>query len=128
MFRGLCTYFPSFIGSTPKLEPTIPVQMQFSSAAFVHLAVATVPISRHVIDADVGKAARTATAFTKRMMTMVSVKLGSTYGPKKRSNYCLTYFIRMVCSLGHDRRRRFNRELFKDPLLPKRHLFISHCR
>ena len=46
----------------PKLEPTIPVQVQLLSAAFVHLAVAVAPTFKHVIDAKAGettKAART---------------------------------------------------------------------
>lgn len=77
----------------PKLDPTIPVQVQFLSAAFVHLAVAAVPTFRHVIDADAGETARTARAVTKRM-TMFAVELGSRYEiPKKRSNHRLKYFI-----------------------------------
>ena len=42
----------------PKLDPTIPLQVQFWSAAFVHLAVAVAPTFRHVIDADPGEATK----------------------------------------------------------------------
>ena len=48
----------------PKLDPTVPVHVQFSSAAFVHLAVAVAPTFRHVIDADAGEKTRT----TRRMV------------------------------------------------------------
>lgn len=58
----------------PKLEPTIPVQVQFLSAAFVHLAVAAVPTFRQVIDADTGETARIARAVPKKI-TMFAVEL-----------------------------------------------------
>lgn len=57
---------PPFTGSTPKLDPTVPVQVQFSSAAFVHLAVAVAPTLRHVIDADAGDKTRTARVMDKK--------------------------------------------------------------
>ena len=50
----------------PKLDPTVPVQVQFSSAAFVHLAVAVAPTFRHVTDADAGEKTRTARTVVKR--------------------------------------------------------------
>lgn len=60
----------------PKLDPTIPDQEQFSSAAFVHLAVAVAPTFRHAIDADAGETVRTARAMVK-MITMLARELGS---------------------------------------------------
>lgn len=50
----------------PKLDPTLPVQVQFSSAAFVHLAVAVAPTLRHVIDADAGDRERIVRTMVKR--------------------------------------------------------------
>lgn len=55
----------------PKLDPTIPIQVQFSSAAFFHLAVAVDPTSRQVIDADAGERARTTRARFKRIVMFV---------------------------------------------------------
>ena len=65
VFQGLCTYFPLFAGTRPKFEPTTPVHVQLSSAAFVHLAVAVAPTFRHVIDAAAGEAARSVRATVK---------------------------------------------------------------
>ena len=76
--KKVCTYFPPFTGSMPKLDPTTPVQVQFSSAAFVHLAVAVAPTFRHVIDADAGDKTRTARVMVKRA-NMITVELGSAY-------------------------------------------------
>ena len=78
-FRLSTTYFPLFARRMPKLEPTTPVQVQFSSAAFVHLAVAVAPTFRHVIDAYAGEAARTARA-TVEGTIMFAVDLGSADG------------------------------------------------
>lgn len=54
----------------PKLEPTVPVQVQLLSAAFVHLAVAVAPTFKHTIDAKAGETAKTA-----RMMDKSSIML-----------------------------------------------------
>ena len=71
----------------------MPVQVQFLSEAFVHLAVAVAPTFRHVIDANVGETARTARAVIERMI-MFTVELGSVDGVRKRSsNQCLKYQI-----------------------------------
>ena len=69
----------------PKLEPTIPVQVQFLSEAFVHLAVAVAPTFRHVIDANAGETARTARAVVERMI-MFTVELGSADDVRKKSS------------------------------------------
>ena len=79
-----CTYFPPFTGSMPKLDPTTPVQVQFSSAAFVHLAVAVAPTFRHVIDADAGDKTRTARV-TVRRANIIIVELGSAYDNWKKA-------------------------------------------
>ena len=78
LLKEVCTYFPPFTGSMPKLDPTIPVQVQLSSAAFVHLAVAVAPTLRQVIDADAGDKTRTARV-TVRRANIVTVELGSAY-------------------------------------------------
>ena len=52
----------------PKLDPTVPVQVQFSSAVFVHLAVAVAPTFRHVIDVYPGETARNTTATAMRII------------------------------------------------------------
>ena len=73
LLKEVCTYFPLFTESMPKLDPTSPVQVQFSSAAFVHLAVAVVPTLRQVIDADAGERAKTTKASLK-MIVMFAMR------------------------------------------------------
>ena len=70
----------------PKLDPTTPIQVQFSSAAFVHLAVAVAPTLRHVIDADAGDKIRTARE-TIRRANMITVELGSAYDRLEESKH-----------------------------------------
>lgn len=75
----------------PKLEPTIPVHVQFLSAPFDHLAVAVVPTFRHLIDADAGETARTARAVVERMI-MFAVEFDSSDDLyKESSSHCLKY-------------------------------------
>lgn len=69
----------------PKLEPTIPVQVQFLSEAFVHLAVAVAPTFRQVIDANDGETARTASAVIERIV-MFTVEFGSADDVRKKSS------------------------------------------
>ena len=59
----------------PKLDPTTPVQVQFSSAAFIHLAVAVAPTFRHAIDAKTGEKASVART-TVDEMVMFAVATG----------------------------------------------------
>lgn len=82
----------------PKFDPTIPVQVQFWSAAFVHLAVAAAPTFRHVIDADAGEIAKTARAMLERIsMFAAELELQMMFGRKQQlspyifSPYLTTY-------------------------------------
>ena len=49
----------------PKFDPTAPVQVQFSSAAFVHVAVAVSPTFKQVMEADAGETRRRARVMVK---------------------------------------------------------------
>ena len=97
---NLGTYFPPFTGSIPKLDPTIPIQVQFSSAAFVHLAVAVAPTLRHVIDADAGDSTRNARVTVKRA-NMIIAELGSAYDVWKKAT-TIAIFIYFICCICQD--------------------------
>ena len=86
----------------PKLEPTSPVQVQFWSAAFVHLAVAVAPTFRHVIEADAEETARDMRVTAKKM-TMFTVELSSADDIRKNGrDHRLKYSIQVseICLLG----------------------------
>ena len=80
----------------PKLDPTTPVQVQLSSAAFVHLAVAVAPTLRQVIDADAGDKTRTARETVKRA-NMIIVELGSAYDKWKNAKI-IAITIHLICT------------------------------
>lgn len=84
----LCAvYLPSF------LEPSIPVPVQFLSAAFLPLAVAAAPTFRHVVDANAGETAMAARVVVERP-TMFALQLGSAdHVRKTSSNQRLEYSI-----------------------------------
>lgn len=77
----------------PKLDPTLPVQVQFSSAAFVHLAVAVAPTLRHVIDADAGDKERIARVMVKRTTIFIDGPRSVDDVWKESSSHRLDYLL-----------------------------------